>query len=65
MVKVLLQKKILSKLKNIINNIKNDKILARLNTITVKKQVILLISILIKREKTSFNHNNFFINIFR
>lgn len=64
MTKTLLLVLILLKLRNKINNSKNNKILAKSSIITIKKWVTIPINILIKSQKTSFNLNNLFINNF-
>lgn len=48
--------------KNKISNLRNNQILARLNIITIKKQITILVSLLIKSQKTSFNLGNFLVN---
>lgn len=55
---------ILLKSKNKINNLKNNRILAKLGAITIKKLFIIPINISIKSQKTSFNLGNLFINDF-
>lgn len=54
----------LPKLKNKTNNPKNNKTLARSSTITIKRWVTILISILNKSPKTSFIFDNFFVDDF-
>lgn len=52
----------LLKSKNRTNNLKNNRILPKSNIITVKKWLIMLISILTKSQNPSFGFGNFFIN---
>lgn len=52
----------LLKSKNKINKPKSSKALARSNAITVKKWVIMLLIIVIKNQKTSFDFKNLFID---
>ena len=62
MVKLLLLASMLLKLKNKINNSKNNRTLAKSNAIIVKRQVTILSNISTKSQKTSFSLSNLFFN---